>query len=101
MATGYRRGTGGDLQPPAGFPPAEGRWESLGLTGDEAAAKKQALLVYRSQMLVIGRFMLAFARNNELFLEGEPASMPECWCNGDNVATELPPSGYRRRPVAP
>jgi LmbE family N-acetylglucosaminyl deacetylase len=98
---GTDAGTGGDLQPPAGFPPAEGRWESLGLTGDEAAAKKQALLVYRSQMLVIGRFMLAFARNNELFLEGEPASMPECWCNGDNVATELPPSGYRRRPVAP
>jgi LmbE family N-acetylglucosaminyl deacetylase len=93
-------GTGGDLQPPAGFPPAEGRWESLALTRDEAAAKKQALLVYRSQMLVIGRFMLAFARNNELFLEGEPASMPECWCNGENVATELPPSEYRRRPVA-
>ena len=29
---GTDAGTGGDLQPPAGFPPAEGRWESLGLT---------------------------------------------------------------------
>jgi hypothetical protein len=43
--------------------------------------------------------MLAFGRDNELFLEGEPASMPECWCSdGENVATELPPSQYRRRP---
>jgi hypothetical protein len=49
-------------------------------------------------MLVIGRFMLAFGRSNELFLEGEPASMPECWCDGENVATELPASQYRRRP---
>ncbi len=50
-------------------------------------------------MLVIGRFMLAFGRTNELFLEGEPASMPECWCaDGRNVATEAPPARYRRRP---
>ena len=60
--------------------------------------KKQALLAYSSQMLVIGRFMLAFGRDNELFLEGEPASLPECWCGGANVATELPPDKRRRRP---
>jgi LmbE family N-acetylglucosaminyl deacetylase len=92
-------GTGSELSPPTGFPPAEGRWVSLELTPDEVAAKKQALLFYRSQMLVIGRFMQAFARRNELYLEGEPASLPECWCqNGVNVATELPPEQYRRRP---
>ena len=40
-------------------------------------------------MLVIGRFMQAFARSNELYLEGEPTSLPECWCeNGVNVASE-------------
>jgi LmbE family N-acetylglucosaminyl deacetylase len=94
-------GAGADLRPPAGFPPKEGRWVSLALTPDEAAAKKEALLTYRSQLLVIGRFMLAFGRDNELFLEGEPASLPECWCsNGTNVATELPPDQCRRRPVA-
>lgn len=92
-------GTGSELQPPAGFPPAEGRWASLALTKDEAAAKKEALLKYRTQMLVIGRFMLAFGRDNELYLEGEPASLPECWCNGENVATELPAGKYRRRPA--
>jgi len=86
------------LSPPANFPPSEGRWSSLELTPDEIGAKRVALLLYHSQMLVIGRFLLAFARSNELFLEGEPASLPECWCNGENVATEKPPSQYRRRP---
>ena len=86
------------LLPPPRFPPAEGRWVSLPLTPDEAAGKRAALLLYHSQMLVIGRFLLAFARSNELFLEGEPASLPECWCDGTNVATEARPSKYRRRP---
>jgi LmbE family N-acetylglucosaminyl deacetylase len=95
-------GTGSTLRPPAGFPSAEGQWTSLQLTPEEAAAKKQALLLYRSQLLVIGRFMLAFARDNELFLEGEPASLPECWCqNGENVATTLEPAQYRKRPRKP
>ena len=92
-------GSDRELYPPDGFPPAEGRWVSLALTPDEAAAKKQAVLLYRSQMAVIGRFLRAFARDNELYLEGEPGSLPECWCqNGVNVATELPPAQYRRRP---
>jgi LmbE family N-acetylglucosaminyl deacetylase len=86
------------LEPPSNFPASEGRWVSLALTPDETGAKRVALLLYHSQMLVIGRFLLAFARSNELFLEGEPASLPECWCNGENVATEAPPSKYRRQP---
>jgi hypothetical protein len=52
-------------------------------------------------MQVIGRFMLSFGRSNELFLDGEPASRPECWCDGENVATETAPARYRRRPVRP
>ena len=83
------------LLPPKQFPPLEGTWSNLALTPEEAAAKRAAILLYRSQMLVIGRLMLAFASSNELFLEGEPASTPECWCNGQNVATEAPPSRYR------
>ena len=89
-------GTGSELRPPEGFPPREGRWFSLPLTEDEAALKKKALLAYPSQMLVIGRFMLAFGRSNELFIEGEPSAMPECWCaDGENVA---PGGRERRRP---
>jgi LmbE family N-acetylglucosaminyl deacetylase len=91
-------GAGSELRPPSGFPTSEGQWRSLALTREEADAKKQALLAYASQMMVIGRFMLAFGRDNELFLEGEPVRLPECWCDGENVATELPPSRYRRRP---
>jgi len=86
------------LLPPRNFPPAEGKWTSLTLTPDEIGAKRVALLLYRSQMLVIERLMLSFARSNELYLEGEPASLPECWCNGENVATEAPPSQYRHKP---
>ena len=89
------------LTPPAGFPASEGRWASLTLTPQEVDAKKQALLAYTSQMQVIGRFLLAFGRSNELFLEGEPASLPECWCDGENVATEAAPTKYRRRPARP
>jgi LmbE family N-acetylglucosaminyl deacetylase len=90
-------GGGSQLRPPAKFPREEGRWASLRLTPAESAAKKQALFAYASQMLVIGRFMLAFGRDNELFLEGEPARLPECWCSGENVATELPVAKRRRK----
>lgn len=86
------------LVPPRQFPPLEGRWTNLTLTPDEFGAKRVALMLYHSQMLVIGRLLLAFATHNELFVEGEPASVPECWCNGQNVATEAPPSRYRHPP---
>jgi LmbE family N-acetylglucosaminyl deacetylase len=94
-------GIGTTLKPPDGFPLDEGRWASLTLTTAESDAKKRALLAYSTQMQVIGRFLLAFGRTNELFLEGEPASLPECWCDGENVATEAAPSRYRRRPSHP
>jgi len=86
------------LLPPGEFPFSEGRWANLALTPEETAAKRAALNLYHSQTLVIGRLLLAFARRNELFVEGEPASLPECWCNGQNVATEAPPARYRHPP---
>lgn len=85
------------LNPPADFPPSEGSWRTLTLTPQETAAKRRAVEVYSSQMLVIGRFLKAFERPNELFLEGRPASPPECWCDDIHVATEVPPAKYRRR----
>ena len=37
---------------------------------------------YRSQMLVMRDFMLAFERPNELFIESEPSRPIPCWCEG-------------------
>lgn len=87
------------LQPPADFPPGEGEWRSLTLTPAEARMKLRSIGTYGSQMLVIGRFLQAFGRPNELFLEGRPVSPPECWCDATHVATEAPPQRYRRRPL--
>jgi LmbE family N-acetylglucosaminyl deacetylase len=81
-------GIGAQLNPPDGFPLDEGRWVSLALTDAEAAAKKRALLAYKTQMQVIGRFLLAFGRTNELYLEGEPKTSPACWCDGENITAE-------------
>jgi LmbE family N-acetylglucosaminyl deacetylase len=86
-----------ELSPPAGFPAGESRWVSLPLTPDEVASKREAVLAHHSQLLVIEPFMLAFARANELFLEGEPPT-PKCWCNGENIAKEAMPTQDRRRP---
>lgn len=93
-------GAGSELHPPGGFPTRKGSWMSLPLTEEEAAAKRAALLAYPSQMLVIGRFLLAFGRSNELFLEGEPSWHPPCWCaDGDNInAPDLPAVKSPRRP---
>jgi len=83
------------LQPPH-VTPAAGDWRTLPLTRAETVAKRRALEDYPSQMLVIGRFLRAFGRPNELFLEGGAALQPECWCDETNVATEAPPENYRR-----
>jgi len=80
---------GARLRPPAGFPRAAGHWMTLPLTPAESAAKKRALLAYASQMLVIGPFMRGFGRDNELFVEGEPAVPSDCWCGGANIVTHL------------
>lgn len=80
-------GTGSALEPPAGFPPSDGRVVNLALRPEEAALKKNALLLFHSQLAVIGEFVLAFSRSNELFIEGEPMAMPACWCNGNNIVS--------------
>lgn len=53
-------------------PPPAGRglpWQRLSLTQAEQQKKLQALRAHRSQMELLGRFMLAFVRTNELFSE--------------------------------
>lgn len=85
-------GVGSTLQPPAGFPSVEGRFVSLPLTAAEAATKKRALLAYTTQMEVIGRFMTAFGRDNELFIDGEPVQPLSCWCEDGEDAAPRPPA---------
>jgi LmbE family N-acetylglucosaminyl deacetylase len=60
-------GTGSRLDPPRGFPDEE-RWISFPLQPEEAEIKRRAILQYHSQMLVMGRFLLSFARSNELYI---------------------------------
>jgi LmbE family N-acetylglucosaminyl deacetylase len=84
--------------PPSSFPTSEGSWRMLTLTPDEAALKRRAMNAYATQHLVIGNFLNAFTRPNELFLEGAVTSPPECWCDATHVATEVPPGKYRHPP---
>jgi LmbE family N-acetylglucosaminyl deacetylase len=95
-------GTGHRLEPPSTYPSSE-KWRSLDLAAEEAEAKQEALLLYRSQMLVIGRFMMGFARGNELFIAAPATVRPECWCDAETVATEVTPPERRpsRRAAAP
>jgi LmbE family N-acetylglucosaminyl deacetylase len=75
------------LVPPASFPADDGVWRTLELTPSESARKKAALSAYKSQMAVIGELVAAFRRRAEVFLGGEPAATPACWCRGENIAT--------------
>ena len=61
-------GTGSHLNPPEGFPVKNREWISLPLTDEEMQTKRKAIMEYHSQMLVMGRFLLSFARSNELWM---------------------------------
>jgi LmbE family N-acetylglucosaminyl deacetylase len=78
---------GAPLDPPTTFPTGDGVWRAVALTPAEAARKREALAAYKTQALVIADFVAAFSRQGELFLEGEPAPTPACWCGGENIAT--------------
>ncbi len=66
--SGQGAGSGLRLHPPEGFPDQGMQWLTLALSPEEAMAKRRAILAYHSQMLVMGRYLLSFARANELFL---------------------------------
>ncbi len=61
-------GTGLRLHPPEGFPDKGRQWLSLALSPEEATAKRRAILECHTQMIVMGRYLLSFARSNELFI---------------------------------
>jgi hypothetical protein len=59
---------GARLNPPEGFPDEGSEWISLALSDEELANKRRCLMEYNTQMLVMGRYLMSFARANELFL---------------------------------
>jgi LmbE family N-acetylglucosaminyl deacetylase len=65
---GQGSGTGSVLNAPKDFPDKDIQWVSFPLKPDEVRTKRRAILEYRSQMLVMGRFLMSFARSNELFI---------------------------------
>lgn len=63
------------------YPPPRGRglpWRRFPLAPEEVAWKEKAIRAHRSQMRLLGRFLLAFVRRNELY---SPLPIP----------TQLPP----------
>jgi LmbE family N-acetylglucosaminyl deacetylase len=80
---GEGAGTGARLSPPHGFAKNQATWMSFPLSPEEAATKRQALLHYHSQVLAMGRYLLSFARANELFawdLEGREVETEKGRC---------------------
>jgi LmbE family N-acetylglucosaminyl deacetylase len=70
-------GTGSRLYPPQGFPEKDIEWSSFPLSPEEVDMKRRALLQYHTQMLIMGRYLLSFARGNELFSFDRPRSERE------------------------
>lgn len=65
------KGPGTRLDPPIGFSVHGIRWIPFPLTPGEVAVKREAVLKYRSQELIMKRFLLGFVRSNELFMAGK------------------------------
>ncbi len=70
-------GTGSRLYPPQGFPEKDIEWSSFPLSPEEVDTKRRALLQYHTQMLIMGRYLLSFARGNELFSFDRPRTEKE------------------------
>jgi LmbE family N-acetylglucosaminyl deacetylase len=74
MKTHSSNGSDMKLTLPANFPESASPWLPLPLTTAEINAKRNALLQYHSQMLVMGDYLLSFVRANELFSPAPQAS---------------------------
>jgi len=78
------------LHLPQQFPESEATWRSLALSPEEVQTKRQALLQYHSQMLVMAQYLLSFVRTNELFaiapqgLQDVPQQRPWPCCPREN-----------------
>lgn len=71
------------LAPPDELMGLDTRWSGLRLSPMETRRKAQAIRMYRSQFSMMGRFLISFARTNELFGElhvpsvvADPVTLP-------------------------
>lgn len=64
------------MAPPAALANLDTRWQSLPFDPALVKRKEEAILRYRSQILVMKRFLLSFARKSELFGERPLTSLP-------------------------
>jgi LmbE family N-acetylglucosaminyl deacetylase len=84
---GQGAGTGFRLDSPDGFPAKGSKWISFPLRANEAETKRKAIFKHHTQMLVMGRYLLSFARANELFIleqhgQGVARAMEKISCCG-------------------
>jgi LmbE family N-acetylglucosaminyl deacetylase len=77
------------LSPPFALERVGTRWESLPLPPAVERTKHQAILGYHSQLLVMRRFILSFARANELFGQRPQGPLPVVPPGGAKVAGTL------------
>lgn len=64
------------LYPPPGLSGGSTRWLHQPLTRSEVERKRAAILAYRSQVRLMRRFLLSFARRDELFGMLPPVRLP-------------------------
>jgi LmbE family N-acetylglucosaminyl deacetylase len=64
------------LVPPSEMAALDTRWYARPLSKDDIERKSQSILRYSSQTAVMKRFLVSFARQNELFGEIAPAKIP-------------------------
>jgi LmbE family N-acetylglucosaminyl deacetylase len=64
------------LVPPSEMMSLDTSWRSLPLTEQQVDRKAKSILDYASQTAVMKRFLISFARRNELFGELHPATIP-------------------------
>lgn len=64
------------LPPPAAMMQTDTRWMRLPLTEPQTEAKIRAIGMYASQTAIMQRFLLSFARSDELYGEIAPARLP-------------------------
>lgn len=62
----------GDLLPPGTMADGSTAWSGLALTPEQVRRKEQAIRQHRSQVAMMGRYLLSFARTGELFGRMEP-----------------------------
>jgi LmbE family N-acetylglucosaminyl deacetylase len=82
--SGKETGDGSFPPPPKDFPDKQANWVSFSLLPREVEAKREAILQYHTQEVVLGKFLLEFAKTNELFILEETTSsqrsrlLPDC-----------------------